>query len=262
MSTPGCDPAESPGPAVALTSPAPHVAQITMQDRAGKNTLGEELTAGLAEAFATVASDQDVRVVVLTGYGPYFCTGGRLESLLAIQAGEETFLGRGEHGVYTLPLDCPVPVVAAMQGHAIGGGLSLGLFADVILLGRESVYAASFMKYGFTPGYGSTLIFPEKLGLALASDLLLTAEPRRGAELQAMGVPFEVLPRDAVLPRALEVAALIAEKPRVSLELLKRHLVRGLRERLAVTIRAELAMHELTIHDPAVAHRLRALYSA
>ena len=98
-----------------------------------------------------------------------------------------------------MPLDCKIPVIAAMQGHAIGGGFSLGLFADFVLLSRESIYTASFMKYGFTPGFGSTYIFPKKLGTVLGSEMLLTARKYRGEELKKRGASFEVYPRAEVL---------------------------------------------------------------
>ena len=264
MNTQLCDQASSlRGDVVSVRSASNGVAVIEMHDEAGKNTFTEELTTELAAAFERVGSDEQLRAVVLTGYGPYFCSGGTLGALLDIQDGQNTFLGAGEGpSIYTMPLTCPIPVVAAMQGHAIGGGFSLGLFADVVVLAREAVYSASFMKYGFTPGFGSTLIFPEKLGLPLAEELLLGARTYRGAELASRGVPFEVAPRGEVLDRALVMAERLADKPRRSLITLKAHLVRHLLEQLPHCTELELAMHEITIHEPEVRERLISRYSA
>jgi polyketide biosynthesis enoyl-CoA hydratase PksI len=237
------------------------VALVVMADREHKNTFTDDLVLGLGDAFRQIGSDERYRAVVLTGYGSYFCSGGTREALLDIQAGKATFIRpEGQPNVYALPLDCPVPVISAMQGHAVGGGLAMGLFADFVILARESVYTANFMKYGFTPGFGSTLVFPAKLGPLLAQEFLMTARTFRGAELAARGVPFEVRPRTDVLPTALELARGLAEKPRRSLVTLKDHLVRDLRERLPEAVARELTMHEVTFHQPEVRELLMSRY--
>jgi len=143
-----------------------------------------------------------------------------------------------------------------MQGHGIGGGFVLGLFADFIILSRESVYTTNFMKYGFTPGMGATYIVPKKLGISLAEELLFTASNYRGAELEKRGVPFPVLPREKVMSYALESARNLAEKPRVSLITLKAHLVAPLREALPRVIEQELVMHNQTFHQEEVKERI------
>jgi len=246
---------------VELTRPADGVAQIQMCDVGGGNTFTEPLLRGLQESFASVADDEDVRAVVLTGAGPYFCCGGTKDSLMELHQGRTNFLGK-ESGaqVYSLPLSCPVPVIAAMQGHAIGGGLSLGLFSDSVILAREGVYGATFMKYGFTPGFGSTLIFPQRLGAVLGAEMLLGAKTYRGAELSDRGIPYEVVPRGEVLSIALQLAGTYAARTRISLVTLKNTLVGELRERLPAQIELELAMHEVTIHRPEVAELLASMY--
>jgi polyketide biosynthesis enoyl-CoA hydratase PksI len=236
------------------------VALVVMADRVNKNTFTAGFATGLARAFDEVGSDDRYRAVVLTGYGNYFCSGGTREALLDIQAGKSTFLTDSGPNLYTLPLDCPIPVISAMQGHAIGGGFTMGLFADFVILARESVYTANFMKYGFTPGFGSTYVFPAKLGQPLATDLLLTARTFRGADLAARGVPFEVHARKDVLDVALDLARNLAEKPRLSLVTLKDRLVRDLRERLPEVIEIELAMHDVTFRQPAVKQLLISRY--
>lgn len=234
---------------------------IRMNDPQGRNAFSDSLLRQLREAFEDASTNTALRCVVLAGLDRFFSVGGTQENLLAIHDGRTTFLGDdGAAGVYALPLECPIPVVAALQGHAIGGGLSLGLFADVVLMARESVYSAIFMKYGFTPGFGSTLIFPERLGHTLGSEMLLTGDTYRGSTLAARGAPFEILPRLSVEARALEVAAEIATRPRTSLMTLKRHLTRRIVGQLDEVIRLELAMHEETFHQPEVRARLLELY--
>ncbi|WPS89986.1 polyketide synthase [Brevibacillus halotolerans] len=233
------------------------IVQITMQDRVHKNTFSNELVLGLAEAFQTVEQNESYKVVILTGYDSYFASGGTQEALLAIYNGQLKFT---DSNIYSLALDCRIPVIAAMQGHGIGGGFVLGLFADFVILSRESVYTTNFMKYGFSPGMGATCVLPRKLGLSLSEELLLNGGNYRGADLEKRGVPFPVMPRDQVMEYALDLARQIAEKPRVSLIALKDHLVASLREELPGFIEKEVAMHERTFHQAEVKERIISLF--
>ncbi len=228
-----------------------------MQDRMHKNTFSEELIRGLIQSFEAIQDNSTYKVVVLTGYDTYFASGGTKEALLAIYEGKVKFT---DVNIYSLALDCQIPVIAAMQGHGIGGGFVLGLYADFVILSRESVYTTNFMKYGFTPGMGATYIVSRKLGLALAEEFLITANNYRGAELAQRGIPFPVLPRKDVLDSAYQLARQVAEKPRVSLITLKDHLVAPLREQLPNVIEQEVAMHEKTFHQAEVKERIRTLF--
>lgn len=240
-------------PVVESTDVAPGVRLITMRDRSHKNAFTPELVDGLIRAFDAVRLEPLCRAVVLTGYDSYFSTGGTRDGLLAIHEGRSRFT---DLNLYSLALECEVPVIAAMQGHGIGGGLALGLYSDIVILSRESVYTANFMQYGFTPGMGATHLLPIKLGLPLAHEMLLNAATYRGSELAARGVSFPVLPRGEVLPRALRMAAELAEKPTAALRHLKAHLARPIREALPAVIEQELAMHEFTFHCDDVKTRL------
>lgn len=233
------------------------IIQITMEDRVHKNTFSQEIIRDLVQAFETVAASSNYKVAILTGYDSYFSSGGTQEVLLGIHDGKLSF---SDANLYGLPLNCEIPVISAMQGHGIGGGFAMGLFADFVILSRESVYTTNFMKYGFTPGMGATYIVAQKLGLSLAEELLLNGANYRGAELEKRGIPFPVLPRTEVLGYALELARQLAEKPRISLITLKDHLVAKLRQELPGIIQQELAMHEKTFHQPGVKERIMTLF--
>jgi polyketide biosynthesis enoyl-CoA hydratase PksI len=235
------------------------IAQITLQDRQSKNGLSQAVVAGLARAFAAVRADDRFRVAILTGYDNYFCSGGTREALLALHEGHARFT---DGNIYSLPLDCEIPVIAAMQGHGIGGGFVLGMFADFVVLGRESVYTANFMQYGFTPGMGATCILPRKLGTGLAQEMMLGARSYRGSELAGRGVAFPVMPRKDVLDFARQLAQDVADKPRAALIALKSHLVAPIRAELPATIAAELQMHAATFHRPEVRQRISAAFDS
>lgn len=245
--------------AVVLQEVEPGIAKITMQDRLHKNSFSSGLIAGLVDAFDQVRRQEHLKVVVLTGYDSYFASGGTQQTLLALHDGDGRFT---DQPLYDLPLHCPIPVISAMQGHGIGGGFVLGLFADFVVLSRESIYTTNFMRYGFTPGFGSTCVLREKLGLALAQEMLVGANNYRGEELARRGVPFPVLPRADVLEWALSMARGVADKPRVSLVTLKTHLVADMRRNLPGVTAQEIAMHEKTFHLPEVRGRIEALFKS
>jgi polyketide biosynthesis enoyl-CoA hydratase PksI len=242
---------------VVLSEPADGVVQITMQDQLSKNSFSKELMAGIADAFQRIKNDQRYKVAILTGYENYFCCGGTKEELVAIYKGEMNFR---ELEFFTLPLECEIPVISAMQGHGIGGGFVFGLYSDHSILGKENIYATNFMKYGFTPGMGATLMAPLRLGEVIGNEMLYSAESYRGGELKERGVPLKVVPKSEVLNEAMRLAQSMAEKPRLSLVTLKEHLTAGIKARLPAIISKELEMHEITFHQREVAERIESFF--
>ena len=233
------------------------IVQVTMRDEAHKNTFSADIVEGLIEAFETIRANPNYKAVILTGYGHYFACGGTQAGLLTFAEGKGQFT---DTPVYGLALDCPIPVISAMQGHGIGGGFVMGLFADFVVLGRENIYTTNFMKYGFTPGMGATYIVPKKIGFSLGHEMLLNAQNFRGEELQQRGIPFPVVPKSEVMERAYQIAQGLAEKPRVSLVTLKDHMVASMRRELPAVVKEEIEMHKKTFHQPEVKERIKDLF--
>ncbi|MCU1246038.1 MAG: hypothetical protein JWN02_1948, partial [Acidobacteria bacterium] len=216
---------------------------VKIEDREAKNMFSDAVLEGLAEAFAAVGKSTAYKVVVLTGYDRYFASGGTKENLLAVQQGKVKF---ADFKMFQLPLDCRLPVIAAMQGHGIGAGWSLGMFADIVLLSEESQYVSPYMDLGFTPGAGATYILADKIGPDLARESLLTARSYSGGDLRERGLRLRILARAEVYPAAMELAGQIARASRDRLIEMKRQLNHDLREPVEETYRRELAMHEQT----------------
>lgn len=233
------------------------IVQVTMQDKVSKNTFSTALTDELIDAFEKIGANPNYKVVILKGYDTYFASGGTQDGLLSIYDGTLKFT---DSNLYGLALNCRIPVISAMQGHAIGGGFVMGLFSDFVILSRESVYTTNFMKYGFTPGMGATYILPKKLGFSLAQEMLVGALTYRGGELEKRGIPFPVLPREEVMTYAFHLARQLAERPRLSLITLKDHMVAQIRRELPEVIEQEVAMHEKTFHQPEVKARIINLF--
>ena len=216
---------------------------MNLCDRSSKNTFSPEFVSGVIAAFEHINHTPEYKVVVLTGYDNYFACGGTKQGLLAIQNGSTRFT---DEQSYSMPLSCKIPVIAAMQGHAIGAGWAMGLFCDWAVYSEESVYQSPYMLYGFTPGAGSTLIFPQRLGHDLSREILLTAREFQGRELFQRGIDMPVMPRSEVLGYTLALAKHLALSSQQLLIEQKNLRSQSIRQQLQSVFSQELAMHEKT----------------
>jgi acyl transferase domain-containing protein/glutamate-1-semialdehyde aminotransferase/enoyl-CoA hydratase/carnithine racemase len=217
------------------------IAVVTLCDKSSKNTFSAALVKGMQEAFDRIGGSTEYKAVVLTGYDQYFSAGGTKEDLLAIQEGKARFTDKG---IYDLPLRCNIPVIAAMQGHGIGAGWSMGMCCDIVVFSAESIYLSPYMKYGFTPGAGATLIFPEKFGKDLGHEILFSAREYRADELLLRGMTSPVVPRAQVNDLAMKIAEQLASCSRDELLELKQRACRRLRDQVNEVYVRELKMHE------------------
>ena len=230
---------------------------VVMADHSGKNAFSEAFVAELEEVLRYTCDARDVKVLVLLGLPEVFASGAPRELLARLARGEvlptDIMLSKAL-------LDVPIPTIAAMQGHATGGGLALGLCADIIIMARESRYGASFMNMGFTPGMGMTRLLEHVLSPAIAQELLYTGEFRKGADFMGSSGINYILPRSQVCAKAFDVASQIAEKPRGSLELLKRTLSVKRRQSFEESRTLESMMHSISFTQDEVRDRIEGEY--
>lgn len=233
------------------------VAVLTMRDAAGKNAFSRAFAAALTGAFADVGRRADVRVCVIAGLPEVFSAGGDRDVLAGLADGT---IAPYDLVLTRALLEVPVPTIAAMAGPAVGGGLVLGLACDMVVMARESRYGANFMDLGFTPGMGATRLVQFAFGEYVGAEMLYGGQYFRGAELAGRGQINAVVPRAEVLPRALDMAARIADKPRHALLLLKRALALPRRRAFEEARTVESMMHEVCFADPETAARIRSNY--
>ncbi|MGW2157707.1 SDR family NAD(P)-dependent oxidoreductase [Nonomuraea sp. NPDC001699] len=217
----------------------------------GASMFTRELIDDLQAAFAEIARREDVKAVVLTGSGNVFSMGATPEALRTLAGGQGRFTD--VPFLYEGLLRCDRPVIAAVQGHASGGGLAFGLFADLVVMAAEGVYSANFMKFGFTPGMGATYILEERLGRSAAHEMLYTGRSVTGEELARRGAGVTVLPQGAVLKAALRHARSIAALPLPALRALKSELAGRVLDRLPGVIAGESGMHERVLGQESLA---------
>jgi polyketide biosynthesis enoyl-CoA hydratase PksI len=225
------------------------VAVVTLVDHEARNAIRPSLYHGVSKALETASNDPDVRVIVVTGLPEVFCAGASREALLGVEGG----LSHDDYEPFARSFPrCPLPVVAAMNGHAVGGGLVFGLYADVPVLSERSIYAANFLQYGMAPYIGTTHVIPSRLGEALGAEMILTAQGYRGSELRRRGASVLVVRHDQVMETAMAMARQIAVAPRRSLELVKQQLAARSLAATDAAMAAELDPHLTTAALPYV----------
>lgn len=242
---------------ITLTIDEDQIGTLAMHDEAGKNAFDEEFAHLLAAKFAEASAHPTIKVLVLLGLPDVFSSGAP-RSLLGKLARNE--VKPTDLTLSKALLDVPVPTIAAMEGHATGGGLALGVCADIVMLARESRYGASFMSLGFTPGMSITRQLEHVFSPAIAHELLYTAEFRKGSELEGRCGANYILPRAELREMAYSVAARIAEKPRLALETLKRTLAIRRRQTFEETLAIESLMHAVTFKQSALLSQIEESY--
>ena len=198
------------------------VALLTLDLPDRRNAMTAELTAAWTETVAALRADTDVRAVVVTGEGSAFCAGGDLSWIgespdLSVMALRERMLPFYRAWLSVRDLD--VPVVAAVNGAAVGAGLCLALACDLRYAAPGATFSAPFARLGMHPGMAATYLLPEVVGLARAREMLLTGRRVTAQEAYDIGLVSGVA--DDVVAHALEVARGIAGSAPIAVRLTK-----------------------------------------
>lgn len=231
------------------------VATLTLDAPDTRNALAHDAQyASIEAACHRVEADLSVRAVVLTGAGTAFCAGGDIKAMVtrsadpALEPVDDRY--HYKHGIHRIPIalfNIEVPVIAAINGPAIGAGLDLALMCDIRIAGASAKFAESFVKLGIIPGDGGAFLLQKVVGISKAAELTFTGRTILPAEALACGLVSEVVPDDQLLPRARALAAEIAQNPPQALRMAKRLL------REAQTARLETVL-ELSAAFQALAH--------
>jgi enoyl-CoA hydratase/carnithine racemase len=253
--------AAGPGdPAVAYAR-AGAVGIVTMRRPGDRNNMTPELLDGFAAAVAAARADADARCVVVTGSGSTFSAGADLRR--EVQRGaEELSPAERSYAMYEPflgVLDLEVPVVAAMNGHAVGGGFGLALACDVRIAARQGRYGANFCRLGLSSGMGISYLLPRIVGPSRAAELIYTAELIDGERAAAIGLASEALDAADVLPRALAIARRIAENAPLAIRATRALLRDGLADAVRAHARREAAAQADTVVSADAAEGIAAL---
>ncbi len=195
-------------------SPDDHVGLITLNRPSERNSMTGELLDAFAARIGEVKADPHLRCLVVTGSGPCFSSGADLKAQIQRNDAERPRLPHeASFAMYTSflsLLDVEVPVIGALNGHAVGGGFGLSLLCDIRVGNVEAKYGANFTRLGLHPGLGIAYLLPRLIGVSNASELLYTGRLVDGAEALRLGILSRAVAAAEVLPTATTIAQEIA----------------------------------------------------
>ena len=224
--------------------PAEGVALLRLNRPEVFNALNLALRCALAEAFRRLDLDPSVRVIVLAGGSKAFCAGADLNEY--VDATPVDLLQRRHDLLWGAIAGCSKPVIAAVNGHALGGGCELALHADLIVAGHSARFGQPEVKVGIMPGGGATQRLTRAVGKHSALQMLLLGDPISAETAQRWGLVSEVLDDAAVEPRALALAAQLVALPAVALRLVKESVLMAMETPLSAGLAFERAAFQTT----------------
>jgi len=192
------------------------VAVLTLNRPRARNALNFELLNALGEALVRAAQASDVRAVLVTGSGGSFCSGADLKSAMADVQGNlgalDTAIDK-YHAIIRAIVGAPKPVIAAVDGAAVGFGCDLALACDLRIVSTEAYFQEKFVKIGLMPDGGGTFWLPRLVGLARAMELMLTGESVPAQRALEIGLVNRVVAQNALKDDALALARSLAKGP-------------------------------------------------
>jgi enoyl-CoA hydratase/carnithine racemase len=248
---------------IRVEHPEPGVAILRLDRPDQLNAMTAVMFAEIKSACEQLHADRSVRAVVLTGTGRGFCAGYDLDEAPELaELSPEDMLARQDLAVASvLALRAMrAPVIAAVNGPAAGGGLSLALAADFRLASPAASFSAAFIRIGLSSGdMGCSWHLPRIVGVGLAAELMLTGRRMEAAEAASSGLVNRVVPAAELLPEAVALARAIAANSPFGTALTKRALYAGLDTSLAVALEVESRGQALASRDPAFPAALAAV---
>jgi enoyl-CoA hydratase/carnithine racemase len=234
---------------VLLERPAEGVVLLRINRPEARNALNLEVRKHLARHLTELGEDAATRAVVLTGNDRSFAAGADIKEMA--DAGTIEMLQRGVHKLWRTIAACPKPVIAAVNGFALGGGCELAMTCDIIIAGESAKFGQPEVKIGIIPGGGATQRLTRAVGKYKAMKYILSGDPFSAREAFDMGLVCEVVPDAEVEQRSIALARQIAELPPLAVQLAKEAVLAGMEAPLstALALEAKSAQMLFSSHD-------------
>jgi enoyl-CoA hydratase/carnithine racemase len=207
-----------------------HVAVITLNRPQQRNALNFDAYDRLERALRRVVKDPEARCVVVTGVDPAFCSGDDVREIMAgprPAVAPPPVVRHQPTPAAMAALECDKPMIAAINGAAVGWGMELALYADIRIASEKAKFSELFIKRGLVCDVGGFYRLPSIVGPAKAAELLFTGDVIDAAEALKIGLVTEVTPHEALMERAMAMAARIAVNPPLALRYMKEGLRRS-----------------------------------
>lgn len=190
-----------------------------------KNALNQEIRRLLAEHCTAAGVDDAVKAIVLTGNGETFAAGADIKAMA--EAHPVELMLRRNHEQWQVIARCPKPIIAAVNGFALGGGCELAMHADIIVAGENATFGQPEVRVGIMPGAGGTQRLTRAVGKFKAMLICMTGQTFTGREAFEMGLASKVVPDAEVLDAALDIARTIAKMPPLAIRQIKEVMLAG-----------------------------------
>lgn len=234
------------------------VSIITLNNPDRLNSLGAQMLQDLGDALGSVANDDEVRAVILTGAGKAFCSGADTDELIGGSSdgphkpGPEGAEGlrrgfKAAHRVILSAYNMEKPVIAAVNGSAVGAGFDLACACDIRIAAKSARFMAAYTHVGLFPGYGGTWLYPRLLGSAKAAELMFTGDFMYVDEAEKLGFLNAVTEDDELLEAAMNMATKIASGPPIATRLAKMMMRRGTSIDLETSLEMSAAVEAITL---------------
>jgi enoyl-CoA hydratase/carnithine racemase len=211
------------------------------------NALSTSLLGELDRRVTELAADPKVRAVILTGDGQYFSAGADLKEMATLDLANAPQLVRRGHALFARVAEFRTPVIAAINGLALGGGLELALACDLRIAGESAKLGAPEVNYGLMPAYGGTQRLPRTVGIPKAKELIFTGAMISAAEALKIGLVNKMVPAGQELRAARDLAHTVAQKAPKAVQASKRSIAQGTAMTLADGIEGETKLFETEV---------------
>jgi enoyl-CoA hydratase len=215
----------------------PPVATVTLNRPKVLNALSPELMREVTAALAELDRDETVRAVVLTGGPKVFAAGADISDMAGRTAVEQ--LSRDQTGVWAGIASFSKPLIAAVNGYALGGGCELALTCDLIIAGDTARFGQPEVNLGVIPGAGGTQRWPRSAGKYVAMEVMLSGSPVTAHRAYELGIVNKVVPAEMAVELARRVARQLADKPPLALRMAKESVLKAFESPLAEGLAAE-----------------------
>jgi 2-(1,2-epoxy-1,2-dihydrophenyl)acetyl-CoA isomerase len=186
------------------------VAVVRLNRPEAMNALDTQIQEELGRAVEYVRTDDEIRVLIMTGTGRAFCTGGDLRAMKEMTRDENTKHLKHMYRIIADLVSMEKPVIAAVNGYAVGGGCNLALASDIILASENATFSQGFVKFGLVPDLGGMYFLPRLIGLSKAKELMFLGETIDAREAERIGMVNRVVPEKDLEKCAKEFARKIA----------------------------------------------------
>ncbi len=198
-----------------------HIAKITLNIPETRNALNLEIRSELLDVFEQVRDDDLVKVVVITGTGKAFCSGGDLRTMEGVKPVDGRMrLKKGQRLIKAM-VDLEKPIIGAINGIAAGAGISIALACDILIASKDAKFVIPFTKIGLVPDWGQFYFLPLRVGIARAKELMFTGDMIDADEAERLGLVNRVVPAGEVQEEALAFGARLAKGPSQSYAMIK-----------------------------------------